>query len=490
MKKGHGKKEYGFMLIGVLVFMSIAIVIVTAFVRWGQTSIRLSRHVLAREQALDIAEAGIEHARWYLAHFQSDYKLGHSGAGYGPYSYDFTDKDGNTIGTYTLTVTPPATGSTLVGIKSVGVLNGDTTSDRTINVQIAIPSFAKYAVVANDTMRFGEGTVTYGPLHSNGGIRFDGVAYNKVTSALASYDDPDHDESGADKLEFGVHTHLDTNGNVQSSYRPLETPPATVQARTDVFKAGREFPVPAVDFAGITTDLATIKTQAQSSGLYFAASGKLGYLVVLKTNDTFDLYKVTSFVAAPSNCDNTGGDSTWGTWSVNNKTLVGNYAFPSNGLLFFEDNIWVEGTINTARLTIAAATFPDNASTRKNITVNNDLLYTNKDGQDVLALIAQNNINVGMVSDDNLEIDAALVAQNGRIGRYYYEAACSVYEDRNTITLYGMIATSKRYGFAYTDGTGYANRIISYDTNLLYAPPPNFPLAADNYQIISWEELE
>lgn len=475
------------MLIGVLVFMSISIVIMTAFVRWGQTSITLSRRVLAREQALDIAEAGIEHARWYLAHFQNDYTLGLGSNG--PHTIDFDDKDGNPIGTYTLTITPPQAGSTLVGIRSTGVTTGDAVADRTINVQIAIPSLAKYAVVANDTMRFGEGTIVYGPLHSNGGVRFDGLAYNKVTSALASYDDPDHNESGADKLEFGVHTHLDTNGAVNNAYRPLEVPPAAMQARTDVFRAGREISVPAVDFTGITTDLATIKTQAQSAGRYFAASGSQGYLMVLKTNDTFDVYRVTSLVPAPSNCVS-NGEAGWGTWSVNNKTLLGNYAFPSNGLVFFEDHLWVEGEINTARLTIAAAQFPDSASTRKSITVNNDLTYVNNDGQDVLALIAQNNINVGMVSQDDLEIDAALIAQNGRAGRFYYSGYCSIYDQRATLTLYGMIGTNRRYGFAYTNGTGYADRIITYDTNLLYAPPPNFPLAADNYQIISWEELE
>lgn len=481
--------QRGFMLIGVLVFAAISIIIMTAFVRWGQTSIRFSQRILAREQALDIAEAGIEHARWYLAHFQTDYKLGHTGSGYGPYVYTFNDRDGNAIGTYTLTITPPSSGSTLVGIRSQGVTNADASADRTINIQIAIPSFAKYAVVANDTMRFGEGTVTYGPLHSNGGIRFDGLAYNKVTSSLASYDDPDHDDSGAEKLEYGVHTHLDTSGNVQSSYRPLEVPPATMQTRTDVFRAGREVSVPAVDFAGITTDLATIKTQAQASGRYFAASGSQGYQMILKTNDTFDVYRVTSLVNAPSNC-NSNGETGWGTWSVNNRSFVGTYAIPANGLVFFEDHVWVEGTINTARITIAAATFPDSTSTRKSITINNDLTYTNSDGQDVIALIAQNNINVGMVSQDDLEIDAALVAQNGRAGRFYYSTYCSTYGIRSRLTLYGMIATSRRYGFAFTNGTGYAERIISYDTNLLYAPPPNFPLAADNYQIISWEELE
>ena len=52
-----------------------------------------------------------------------------------------------------------------------------------------------------------------------------------------------------------------------------------------------------------------------------------------------------------------------------------------------------------------------------------------------------------------------------------------------------MIATNLRYGFAYTDGTGYDIRNIEYDGNLLYGPPPSFPQATTQYQIISWQQL-
>ena len=126
--------------------------------------------------------------------------------------------------------------------------------------------------------------------------------------------------------------------------------------------------------------------------------------------------------------------------------------------------------------------------------MNNDLLYTNYDGSDVLGLIAQGNINVGMVSDNDLRIDAALIAQNGRVGRHYYRPPgggsqrCSPYHTRQTITLWGMIATNQRYGFAYTDGTGYQTRNLNYDGSLLYAPPPSFPLTSDQYVTLSWEE--
>jgi hypothetical protein len=101
-----------------------------------------------------------------------------------------------------------------------------------------------------------------------------------------------------------------------------------------------------------------------------------------------------------------------------------------------------------------------------------------------------------MVSDDSYEIDAALVAENGRVGRYYYNTSCkgsgstNNYYNRSTLTLLGMIASAVRYGFAYTDGTGYDTRNINYDSNLLYGPPPSFPQATTQYQIISWQQLD
>ena len=60
-------------------------------------------------------------------------------------------------------------------------------------------------------------------------------------------------------------------------------------------------------------------------------------------------------------------------------------------------------------------------------------------------------------------------------------------DQRAAITLFGMIGTNARYGFAYTDGNGYQDRNIIYDANLLYAPPPSFPLTTDQYVTISWK---
>jgi hypothetical protein len=481
-------KNKGSLLIPIIIFSSVALVVMGGIIRWTKTTIDANRQLIVREKAIQLAESGIDYYRWHLAHAQNDFQDGTGFAG--PYVHQVYDKDGNITGQFSLAITPPITGSTRVRIESTGTPAGSVIS-RTIRMEMAIPSLAKYAVAANDNMRFGDGTEVFGPIHSNQGIRFDGLAHNTVTSALSSYDDLDHNESGAEKLEFAVHTHVNAppGSGINDNYRPNEMPPNPVPSRPDVFEVGRQFPVPAVDFTGLTNNLSNIKSGAQSAGKYFAASGVQGYQIILKTDDTFDVYLVNSQTNPPSGCTNTAGQTGWNTWSVNNRTFVGNYAIPANGLIFAEDNVWVEGSINSARVTIAAGRFPDSPATRPQLTVNNDLTYTNYDGTDVIALISQGNVNVGLVSDTNLRIDAALVSQNGRVGRYYYESDCSPYNIRNSLTLYGMIATSIRYGFAYTNGTGYQDRNIIYDANLLYGPPPSFPLTSDQYSILSWEEI-
>ncbi len=484
------KKDRGIFLIQTLVFGALAVVIIGALISWTSVNIKASRVSLVREQALQISEAGIDYYRWHLAHAPTDFQDGTGIAG--PYVHIFNDKDGVAIGTFSLNITAPGVGSTIVTVESTGSTYVNPTLVRKIRVRMGVPSLAKYAVVANDNMRFGAGTEVFGPIHSNGGIRFDGLAHNVITSAKDQYDDPDHSGSS----EFGVHTHVNAppSSGTNDTFRVLEAPPSTVANRSDVFISGRIFPAPSVDFVGITSDLSQIKSDAQASGRYFSSSGVQGYKVVFKTNDTFDIYKVNNLNSPPSGCTNSLSQTGWGTWTIKtsgsgNTTLVGNYAIPANGLIFIEDNVWVEGQISTARVTLASAKFPDNPSTRPSITVNNNLLYTNYDGQDVLSLISQGNINAGLGSSDTLRIDAALIAQNGRVGRYYYSSSCNTGYTRNSITLYGMIGTNIRYGFAYTDGTGYDTRNIIYDANLLYGPPPSFPLTTDQYSIISWEEI-
>jgi type II secretory pathway pseudopilin PulG len=480
-------KNSGLILVNVLVFGVIAIIVTTSLVNWAAVMLKNTKQLSAREQAIQIAEAGIDYYRWHLAHAPNDYKDGTATTTNGPFVHDFEDKDGNVIGQFSLTITPPPTGSTLIKIKSTGTVLSDPGLSRSIQVSLAIPSLARFAMVTNSVVYYGAGEEIFGPIHSNNGVGFLSGnpaprVHNLVTSALSTF-------NPGGGLKLGVYTSVPT-----ADPNPTTTVAQVIPNRPDVFMGGRQFPVAVVDFTSITSDLSGLKTQAQSAGFYRASSGGNGYRVVLKVNDTFDLYKINSLLPAPGGCTNSQNQTGWGTWSINTTggatTLLGNYPFPSNGIMFFEDHVWVEGQIDVARLTIAAGVFPVNASTYKNIIVNNNLLYTNFDGSDAIGLIAQGDFLVGLSSANSLTIDGALIAQNGSTRRYYYNSSCGT-GVRNTLTTYGMFGSNGQGYFSYgTNVSGYNNQPATYDANFLYAPPPNFPLTSSQYSILSWEEVK
>ncbi len=489
--------QRGFLLLQVVVFSAIAITLTIAFMGWATASLKVASLLISQEQAFQIAEAGVDYYRWHLAHADSDFEDATGGPG--PYVHPFFDKDGKLIGEFSLSITPPPLGSTLVVIESTGRTVTEPVATKKITTHLAIPSWAKFALVSNADTRFIPGAEFFGPVHSNGGVRFDALAHNLVTSAKESYEDGSHN---GPVEEFGVHTHVKAppESGLYNNVVQEEQFPNDVEERPDVFMAGREFPVPAVDFVGITSDLSSLKTDAQAHGLYLAPSGALGYHIVLKTDDTFDVFTVNSLAAVPhSSCKNTNNQTGWGTWSINSsggQTLLANYPNPTNGVVFVEDDVWVDGGIDSARITIAAAKFPDNVSTRKNIIVNHGISYTNYDGTDVIGLIAQNNVLVGLYADDSLSIDAALIAQNGTVFRYHYpeskssnKPGCSPYDTRTLFESFGMLGVNTQGNLGGT-GNGYATKIYTYDANLLYSPPPSFPKTSDKYSTVFWQQSQ
>ena len=165
-----------------------------------------------------------------------------------------------------------------------------------------------------------------------------------------------------------------------------------------------------------------------------------------------------------------------------------NYPIIDNGVLFVENNVWLEGTINSKKITVVAANLI--SSSLKTMYISHDIRYAHADCSEIIGVIGQNDVEITRDSNDFLRIDAALMAQSGRVGRANYTGSTAI---RNTITVTGAIVSNQRYGFAWADTfgnhvSGYRNRNLYYDNNLLYCPPPYFP-TGKNYLIDLWEEL-
>lgn len=445
--------ERGNMLLFVMVFGSLAFSIVTMGIAgYAVSENTASRHKENREQALQIADAGINYYRWHLAHNQTDYKDGTGVTG--TYTHAYRDKDGDTIGYFSLGITPPANGSTVVTISSTGWTVLQPNSRRTLKARVGFPALTDFALLTNNDAWIGDTEVTHGKFHANGGIRFDGVGDAPISSAMATYTCKTfHGCSNVTKP--GV---WGTGG------------PSTYW----------DNPVPAQDFSAVTAKLAEIKASAQAAGgLYFSSSGKEGWRLQFNVAGTVTVYKVNA-----TNCyQATDVDGTTFTPCIDIKTLAAGttYTLPTNGFIFVDDTVWVDGVVK-GRVTVGN-------KTGKSIIINDNLTYAAKDGTNVLGLVAEQNVLIPRNSPAVLEVDGALLAQNGGAKRYYYSGNV-----KTSLTIYGSVISNGIWTWSWVNGSnvvisGYTTTNDTYDTNLTYNPPGGFPVGSQ-YNLISWEEVK
>lgn len=424
----------------------------------GQLKLILSSE--NREQALQIAEAGANYYQWHLAHFPDDYQDGSGVAG--PYIHDYVDTDtGQVLGRFSLQITPPAVGSTVVTVVSTGYTLSNPNQKRTVTVRLGVPSLAQYAFLTNNSVWIGDSESVSGRLQANNGIRFDGTGNAPISSSKDTYTCPSWQGSPCPAVKPGIW------GSASESTRNFW-----------------QFPVPVVDFSSFTSDLSAMKSNAQSAGIYLPPSNAQGYSLVFNGDSTVSVYKVMSLRSHQTGWD-VNGIAHNEDLDYNNRVLQFTVSLPANGIIYAEDDTWVEGTVS-GRVMVAAATLPYNANTAPSILIPNNILYTVKDGSVSLGLLAQKDVLATFYAPSTLEIDAALIAQNGSIQRYYFSGNI-----KNTITTYGSLMTFGVWTWSWVNSygtiiSGYANTNTIYDANLLYAPPPYFPVAAGGYQQLSW----
>lgn len=463
-----GKNQKGAMLMYLIVIIFMFSILMVPILDVVAKKMTLLRSSADREQALQIAEAGISYYQWHLAHFPSDYKDGTNPPGasstYGPFVHDYSDFDTQTkIGKFSLMITPNnGAGSSVVTIQSTGWTLKNPTVTRVVTVKYGKPSMAKYAFLSNDIIWIGNTESVSGQVLSNNGIRFDGVGNAPIQSAKSTYLCPANQGSPCPTTKNGVWGSA--NQATQSFW---------------------QFPMPAIDFSTITSDLAVIKAAAQPGNTYYPPSNAQGYSFVFNVNGTMSVYKVTSL--RPHSIP--GKDTNWIDHNeyldYNARTLLATQAMPGTGVIYVEDRVWVEGTVK-GRVTLVAAKLPYNAATAPSIYIPNNITYAAKDGTNVLGLISQKDIVATYYAPNNLEIDAAMIAQNGGTQFFYYPGNV-----KTSITIYGAIMTFAQWTWSWVDmggvtTSGYLNTFSGYDSNLLYSPPPYFPLSSSDYQVINW----
>ncbi|HCP08652.1 MAG TPA: hypothetical protein DIT25_02555 [Candidatus Moranbacteria bacterium] len=463
--------------------MTIVSILRISIIQHVSSRIRFGNFMHAKEEAFQIAEAGLFEYRWYLAHeidgksiqeakaFWQQVEEKPRGLG-SDYEADYYEggQDSLKIGSYSVSVSlDNPNNPSLITVESRGRSDKYPNNPRTVRAKLRRSSWSDYVVLTNEYSHFDSGWDITGKIMSNTGVHFDGVAHNVVYAGATQYLDPD---TGTNKA--GVWTKW------ADEYNALKA--------SKVFLAGKRYPVVKKDFAGVSVDLSAMKTVASGAGTnrcnldacYFENEG-VGRQIIFKTDGKFDLYTINQI----KNNSN----------SIKNKSYVNTFDIPADGVIYVNGNAWVQGTVNSNRVTVVAAIFP-NSGTSANIFIGDqNLRYSNYDGSDVIGLIAQGDIEVSEDSLSDFRIDAAILAQNGRVWKKDYNPTCcggGCVINKNSIIIFGSVISNKKIDFTLAkEGCppkGFNNKDIIYDNNLLENPPPYFP--SDSYYVFDlWEEL-
>lgn len=462
----------------VLIFGGIFFTVLAALSGYALSQNRIENVTRVRAEAFSVAEAGLEYYRWHLAHFPSDLTNGTGLSG--PYAVTIPDPSGGSAGTASLSIAAntACNQTTSIDITSTGTASDDQTQPETLVARYAQPSVASYSYIVNDSVWAGPDRVINGPYHSNGGIRMDGTANAQVTSSLASWTCTSSFGCSPNQTESGV---FGSGGN-QGLW---------------------SYPTPQVDFAGIAANFTSLKTTAQASGLYLprystgnsnSAAYHKGYHLIFNANGTVTVKHVTSTTRMPTIPVNSADPSS-DYALVQNEQTYNTYTIPSNcGLIFVEDNTWIEGIIPT-KVTVVVANVT-NTGVTPDAFLKGNITYAAADGSDGLTLISGHDILITPDSPQTMQLQGIFIAQGGAFGRNYYSCySYPSYSQKGTLTMLGSTVSDKRTGTQWTGSacgksysSGYANRIDSFDRTLANNPPPFTPVLSSDYRFVDWQQ--
>jgi len=458
-----------------LVFGTIILMVLGALSSFVLTENRAQSIGTEKSKGLTLAEGGLEYYRWFLAHNPGDLT---NGTGLpGPYEFDYKDPEGDVTGKISLDIAGNISCGvvTSIDIDATGTpLDADTSS--TIRARYSQPTVAQYSYVLNSTVWAGADRIINGPYHSNGGIRMDGTANAPVTSSLTSW---------LCTPSFGCNPSVTSTG---------------------VWGLGANqylwsYPKPQVDFGAIASDFSVLKTAAQSVGRYYprfssgvdpaSQSFNRGYRLIFNPTGTVTVRRVSATTVLGGVVPVDGSSSTIQDFSlINTEAFFQTYTIPANcGLIFVEDNVWVEGTI-VGKVTLVAANVV-NVGIAPSVVLRNNIVYANANSG--LTLFSERNIIVAPNAPNNMTLNGIFIAQGGAFGRNLY-ACPGPYEPKGTLTIRGTTVsnlrtgTKWRFGCGATDG-GYQVRIDAYDRPLSTNPPPFTPVTSPEFEFVDWREI-
>jgi len=489
------KNKSGSALAYILVMTAVVSIILVSILQFVASQIKWSSHEVRKEQAFQMAEAGVNDYIWYITKqigsttdptIIEDFWSG-SPRGVGTtYVAGFPAND--PIGQYKIEIIPPGVTTSAFTVKSTGWMNSDPSIKKTIQTKLKKEEWSEYVMASDAIFSAGAGAVYRGKVHANGGMKFDGLAYDEVSSSVACFKD-----GGINY--YGVNNNADSH----PSY-PCPNPPPNnfFPSRPSVFRAGRFIKNP-VAFSGMVSSLEYMKNKASDGthGIYFpnyvgAGTTTLvaGRKITLKSDGTFDSCAVLQYQASGIVDEGVGKkkyiseDGSTKCRYCTTGACLRNRTIIDKGLIFVEGNVGISGVLANKKISVIAAdmSLSDPDVGGKDVYLANDITYSHSDGTEMLGIIGQNNVLVTQNCESDLYIQASIVAKNGRTGIHD-----TFTTSKSVLTLFGARITKGRSFYEGTHG-GFSTRNYNYDPNLANESPPFFPTKA-GYIVDSWEEL-
>ena len=210
-----------------------------------------------------------------------------------------------------------------------------------------------------------------------------------------------------------------------------------------------------INFTSFATSLVDNQRAAQLSGVYLNDASKDAWTLTFASDGTVSV----------KSCTRTSGNAielvapTCGTATT--------YNVPSNGAIYAEQSVIVSGAVN-GRVTVAS---------NNNIVISGNISWV-QTGDDVLGLIAKNEMIVAQWAPSTLSWRAATVAQTGMWRSNSSDGS------HTSMTFTGSTATAKG-GYM----TMFQTRVYQYESSLTYLQPPWFPTIDYAYTVLLFREL-
>jgi len=334
---------------------------------------------------------------------------------------------------YDLRVYPPDVNSKFVRIVAAGRKVGSTSDVHVIETYIRPSSLADYYRVVDGDVSWGSGATTNGKIYANGNITHDGIATADIFA--------EQQISGSVVLQNGAQRYdIDSNPNIRAK---IKNP---------------------IDFTSFLTSFTDIERASQLAGginLPYNAS-KQAYRLSFKASGMIDI----------ETCVQSGGNDVADVAPV--CTFYNSLPAPPNGAIYAYQDVIVRdaptGGGVKGRFTVAS---------NDDIIVADNIHFVTS-GQDVLGLVAKNNVYIAKYTPDPLTWSAGVIAQTGTWRARDWSSPL-----KSLMTFRGMSATADGGSFAGM----FATRDYGYDDSFLWLPPPWFPVVEDAYTVLFFREL-